>query len=108
MGFKDVRQSAIKAIEEGRVQHELREKIDEKNVLLTGRVTPGEVVQLLRACRGTQYVCVPHHLVRNIDVHVFKPEARLRPEHGVKRWYIKLYFLEPDVWFISVHESEKG
>ena len=107
MGFKKVRQEAIRALEEGRVQHEARDEVDEKNLLLTGEVSVDQVVRLLRACQGTQYSCAPHHVVREIDVHVFKPHTRLEPKGDRKRWYIKLYFLEPDVWFISVHQSNK-
>jgi hypothetical protein len=107
MGFKEARREAIRAIEEGRIQHEARDEVDEKNLLLTGEVTPDQVVRLLRACRGTQYACSPHHLVGEIDVHVFAPEARIGTSADRKRWYIKLYFLEPEVWFISVHEGKK-
>lgn len=105
MGFKEARQQAIRAIEEGRIQHEARAQIDEKNLLLTGDVTPAQVVRMLLACRGTQHRCSPHHQDAGIDVHEFKPEASLVPGQRRRRWYIKLYFLEPDVWFISVHES---
>lgn len=98
---------AIHALEEGRVQHEARDEVDDKNLLLTGEVSSEQVVRLLRACRGTQYHCAPHHVAREVDVHVFKPQARLEPKGDRRRWYIKLYFLEPDVWFISVHESAK-
>ena len=107
MGFKEVKQKAIRALKEGLVQHEARDEVDEKNLLLTGEVTSGQVVRLLNACHGTQYTCAPHHQVTAIDVHVFKPKTRLEPGADMKRWYIKLYFLEPDVWFISVHESKK-
>ena len=108
MGFREVRQSAILAIEKGRIQHEVRNEVDEKNLLLTGAVSPGDVVRLLKACRGTQYSCSPHHAAREIDVHVFMPEARLQPGGDRRQWYIKLYLLEPDIWFISVHESKRG
>lgn len=39
-------------------------------------------------------------------MYVFRPEASLEPKGNRRRWYIKLFFLEPDVWFISVHESK--
>ena len=106
MGFKEIRRLAIQAIQEGRVQHEARGGVDEKNLLLVGDVTIDQVVRLLSACRGTQYSSSPHHTVHDIVVHVFKPEVNV----GLKkeRWYIKLYILEPDVWFISVHQSTKA
>jgi hypothetical protein len=107
MGFLQIRHQAIAAILEGRIQYESRGDVDEKNLLLTGAVTPEQVVRLLKACRGTQYTSAPHHLVRDLDVHMFKPEASLAPGGPRQRWYIKLYFIEPDVWFISVHVSAK-
>ena len=61
---------------------------------------------MLRACRGNQCETSSHHVDPSIDVHVFKPEARVDPGAKKKRWYIKLYLLDPDVWFISVHESK--
>ena len=106
MGFRDARHEAIKALEEGRVQHEARNEIDEKNLLLTGDVTPQQAVLLLKACRGTEHSCSSHHHVKGIDVHVFRPVASLIPRAVKVRWYIKLYFVEPDVWFISVHKSK--
>ncbi len=108
MSFKNVRHAAIEAILEGRIQHEVRNQIDDKNLLLTGDVSPQQVVRLLQACRGTQYECSRHHQIRGLDVHVFKPEASLEVRGARVRWYIKLYLLEPAVWFISVHMSNKG
>ncbi len=107
MSFRQARDQAICAIEEGRIQHEARDEIDEKNMLLTGDVTPEQVVRLLKACRGSQYACSPHHLLPDIDVHVFRPEARLGSTSDKQHWYIKLYFLDPDLWFISVHVSKR-
>jgi hypothetical protein len=107
MGFRKIRQEAIRAIEEGRIQHEARDEVDEKNLLLTGELSAEQVVQLLKICRGTQYACSAHHLMRDIDVHVFKPYGKLNAAAVGKQWYIKLYLLEPDVWFISVHEGGK-
>ena len=106
VGFKRARSEALRAMVEGRILHEARDEVDEKNLLVTGEVTAEQVARLLRACRGTQYECTPHHFDSSIDVHVFKPEARVEPGADKKRWYIKLYLLEPDVWFISVHESK--
>ncbi len=105
MGFKEIRRLAIQAVQQGRVQHEARGEIDEKNLLLMGGVTTVQVVQLLSSCRGNQYSSSFHHLVPGIVVHIFKPEVKL----GLKRerWYVKFYVLEPDVWFISVHRSNR-
>jgi hypothetical protein len=67
-------------------------------------VTSDEVVRLLIACNGTQHKSSAHHQHPSIDVHVFRPEASLRDGGPKERWYIKLYFIEPDAWFISVHK----
>jgi len=99
------RSAAISALLEGRVQHEARSAIDRKNLLLVGEVNALEVIGLLKKCVGKQYAVSPHHQVKGIDVHVFKPKGSLRAGAPSRCWYIKLYFLQPDVWVISVHES---
>jgi hypothetical protein len=98
VGFREVRAAAIEALKDGRVHHEARNDANVKNLLLTGVVSPEDVIGLLKACRGDQYKPDPHHQLTDVDVHVFKPMV------GKVRWYVKLYFLEPDVWFISVHK----
>ena len=104
MGFKQVRQQALAALRAGAFQHEARDDINEKNLLATGAVTPQQVVGMLLACRGTQYECAPHHeVVKDVEVHIFKPVCSLAPGGRKTKWYIKLYFLPPDAWFISVH-----
>lgn len=108
MGFKETRQRAIQAIRNGKIQHEARDEIEEKNLLLVGDVTTDQVISLLNACRGNQYSSSPHHLVPEVEVHIFKPEAKLDSITEKEPWYIKVYFLEPDIWFISVHKSKKG
>lgn len=104
MGFKDARDRAIKALESGNVQHEVRGgEIDEKNLLQTGDVSPEDVVALLKRCRGTQHSSSPHHFDPEVDVHVFRPEVVVPGRKRAQRWYVKLYFVEPDAVFISVH-----
>ena len=107
MGLREIRKRAIDAIRLGRVQHESRNEVDEKNLFLTGEVTSEQVIQMLNACKGGQYHSSPHHAVKNVEVHVFKPETTLEKGSPKEKWYVKLYLLDPDVWFISVHRSEK-
>ncbi|WP_181427854.1 hypothetical protein [Pseudomonas mosselii] len=45
-------------------------------------------------CDGSHYSSSPHHAVPAIEVHVLKRRG----------WYIKFYFIEPQTWFISVHQ----
>lgn len=90
----------IKKLQEGRVQHETTRSgdIDEKNLLLTGKITVEEVIELINGTRGPGYSTSKHHLNKSIDVHVFKAKK------GGGEWYIKCYLIEPDIWFISVHK----
>ena len=99
MGFKENKAKIIKKLNEGKIQHETDRSgcIDEKNLLVVGMVSLEEVVVLLNSTKGFQYTVLRHHVLPEIDVHIFKPV-----KNRVK-WYIKCYLLEPDVIFISVH-----
>ena len=108
VGLNEIRKAAITAIREGRVQHEFRNVVDEKNLFLTGEVTPEQVIHMLNACKGGQHESSPHHAVKDVEVHIFKPELSLEKGAPKQKWYIKLYLLDPDIWFISVHEAQKG
>lgn len=100
MGLKDIRVEVIRKLQEGRILHETTRSgnIDEKNLLLTGKITVEEVIELIYATRGTGYSTSKHHLDMSIDVHIF------RVKKGESEWYIKCYLIEPDLWFISVHK----
>ena len=100
LGLNDIRVEVIKKLQEGRIQHETTRSgdIDEKNLLLTGRVTDKEVIELIQATKGTGYSTSKHHVDNSLDVHVFKTK-----KNG-DQWYIKCYLIEPDIWFISVHK----
>lgn len=100
MGLKDIRVEVIRKLQEGRVLHETTRSgdIDEKNLLLTGKITVEEVIELIHATKGPGYSTSKHHLDRSIDVHIFKAKK------GEIEWYIKCYLIEPDLWFISVHK----
>jgi hypothetical protein len=105
-GFKEIRSKVLLALKEGNIQHELRAgKIEEKNLLLSGQMTNAEVEILLKSTRGTEFTESPHHLAPDITVYIFKPSIRSASNPLSGRWYVKCYFLEPDVWFISVHRS---
>ena len=99
MGLKDVRSKAIECLQAGRVQAANRANIQEKNLLKIGLVSPDEVIALLKLTRGDQYRTEPHESVESVEVHFFTPHYK------GEDWYIKLYFLDPDCWFISVHKS---
>ena len=95
MGLKDIRRKAIEKMENGYIQHATGRAgdINVKNLLLTGEITVVRVIELLNKTKGGQYEHSLHHIIKDVEVHVFKPTG----------WYIKLCFIEPDVIFISVH-----
>lgn len=93
-GFKQVKRAVIEALKDGRYQHEARNDINVKNLLATGEVTANEVIDLLRRSNGMQYEVSPHHSSSAFNVHIIT----------VSTWYVKFYFLDPDTWFISVHQ----
>lgn len=98
-GFKEVKAKAIKCLEEGAYAHEARNEIEVKNLFLIGQLSEDEVIELIKCCRGNQYEKSTHHFESKVIVHILKPKLRM------KNWYIKFYFVDPNVMFISVHES---
>jgi len=100
MGFKETKRIVIKCIKNGNYSHEVREKIDLKNVFQTGQISDEELIELIKSTNGNQYETSKNHIVNNIEVHILKPIK------DSKKWYIKFYFLDPNTVFISVHESE--
>ena len=51
------------------------------------------MIELINKTKGSEFETSKHRMIKNLDVHIFKP----------KGWYIKFYFIEPDIFFISVH-----
>lgn len=96
-GFKEAKRAVIAALRAGTFQHEARNEIDVKNLLQTGGVSAQFVEGIILRCKGTEHTCTPHHQVSAIDVHTIISQG----------WYVKFYFLDPDTWFISVHETAK-
>lgn len=94
IGFKEAKRKVIAALENGTYQPEARGSIDTKNLLAMGHVSPAEICEVLRNCRGQDHSSSPHHQVTGIQVHVIKRDG----------WYIKFYFVDPDTIFISVHK----
>ena len=105
MGLKDTRTKAIECLKAGTVQHEARDSIDEKNLLQTGAVTVEFVIKLLNATKGGEYSAIPHMNDANVNVHICEPEAKEDGATEKSRWYLKFYFVDPDLMFISVHKS---
>jgi hypothetical protein len=99
MGYRQAKKQALECLADGRIEHELdRCEIDIKNLLLTGVVAAKQVADAIGRSSGKEYECSPHHYDENIDVHIIKTQQ------GDRSWYIKWYFIAPNVVFISVHE----
>jgi hypothetical protein len=98
MGFSDVKHEAIQCLRSGAYDHAARIDIDEKNLFSAGVVDAEYVVSLISKTSGTQYECSPHHQDSTTDVHI------CRPFKDGCYWYVKFFFIDPDVIFISVHK----
>lgn len=98
IGFKEVRSNIIRCLENGNIQHEIRGDIDLKNLLSTGEVDVGSLIEILKKSSGSEYENSGHHSFSlSVMVHIIKTKF-----DGVD-WYIKCYFVEHDCFFISVH-----
>ena len=100
MDFYDVKSKAIQCLNEGKNFAENR-LVGDKNLLKLGLISIVEVIQLIEATKMNQHSISKHHLDKSVEVHILKPVVL-----NVK-WYIKLYFIDSDCWFISVHKAEK-
>ncbi len=96
MGFKQAKADVLDALQKGHYQHEVRSGAIDKNLLQTGAMSPVELSAIIGRCRGQHHSMSAHHQVPSITVHVLKRDE----------WYIKFYFIEPDTYFISVHQTE--
>ena len=97
LGFKGAQRRVLLSLASGSFQHEARGAVEVKNKLATGEVTPAEVAALIRRATGNDHSMSPHHAAPSITVHVIAREG----------WYVKFYFVDPDTWFISVHQQER-
>jgi hypothetical protein len=99
VGFRDAKAQVLACLDDENILHDLqRSEIDTKNLLVTGVVSAEEVAAAIGRSNGREYECSAHHFDATIDVHIIKTMCLGRS------WYIKWYYLEPDVVFISVHE----
>lgn len=96
--FKESKKQILKCLRDGNVMHASRVDIDIKNLLAIGDISVEDVAEIIKHARGGDYGSSPHHFDKNITVHLIKTRYRLAS------WYIKWFFIEPDVVFISVHQ----
>ena len=97
MRFKDAKSQVLACLASGNIQHEQRQVINVKNLLVTGQVSEDDVSDIIGRAKGNEYELSKHHVSSAIDVHI------LKTRYQGQRWYIKWYFIEPDSVFISVH-----
>lgn len=98
LGFKKAKRMVLECIDNGAINHEMRPDIDVKNLLFAEEVTIQEVREVILRARGNDYENGEHHKFPGVEVHKIKTNSQGRD------WYIKWYFIDPDTWFISVHE----
>ena len=98
MGFIQAKRRLIECLKTGYVLHEERNDIDVKNLLAIGVVSLEEAAYIIGRSRGDGYSVSPHHLDKEIDVHV------VVTRFSVQVWYVKWYFLESDSVFIGFHQ----
>ena len=94
MGFNDVKKQVIGALKAGTYLHEVRSDISVKNLLAMGEVAVDDIIAVVKKSGGHEHQSSPHHREPKVDVNVITSGG----------WYIKFYFIEPDTWFISVHQ----
>jgi hypothetical protein len=94
-GFKEAKRKAISALQNGSYLHDTdRSQIVTKNLLFTGAVSSNQVCDLIKRSNGQDHKSSCHHNNKTIQVHVIEREG----------WYVKFYFIDPDTFFISVHQ----
>lgn len=93
-GYKEAKRKVLAALASGSYLHEVRNEIDVKNKLATGEISPDEIAEMIRKSTGKDHSRSPHHADASVTVHVISRQG----------WYIKFYFIDPDTWFISVHQ----
>lgn len=100
MALDDVRKLLIDALSrQNGYQAEMRADMASKNWLAVRKVTPQQVIGMLRACKDRHYQMYPHLDLPRIMVHEFKPY------YENNRWFIRAYLLSSDAVFISVHPA---
>lgn len=99
MGFTEIRKTLITCLKTGSYDHEIREDMEDKNLLFSGKVTVEEVIDMALICRGGDHEERNHDdTKKKVKVHI------LAPKEKYKGWYIKFYYLDPHTIFISVHK----
>lgn len=98
MQFDLFRERVLLALSEGRFQHATRKgRIETKNFLQVGKISAARVADIIRRSKPAEVRAAKHHVIDAIDIYIIISNG----------WYIKVYFLQDDLWFISVHPTER-
>ncbi len=79
MGFKKAKFLLIQALESGNFDHEVRNDIDDKNLLSSGDVSADEVLDVVKRCNGSHHTMSPHHFIEDVEVHIFRRDGVIFP-----------------------------
>ena len=90
MGFKEAKHRLIEALRKREYEHEARKNAESKNQLLSKGISSESLCEIVIRCQGQDHGTSPHHSLDNVKVHILKREG----------WYVKFYFLEPNVTYI--------
>lgn len=72
MAFKGVKYRVIKALKDGSYQHAVRGSIENKNALMTGDISPEQLIAIIDRCDGSHHESSKHHAFKGIEVHILK------------------------------------
>ena len=86
----------MEALACGRLEHETRSAQDEKNWIVSGRISLEDACSIVAATRGTDAQVVAHHFDPDIELWVFKPQ------YERQRWYIKGYLVGDEIHLIEL------
>lgn len=90
-----MKRKAIELINRGQIQFEPRQF--GKNLYADGIVSDNDIIQIIANSKGDHHRISQHHFLKDVEVHIIKAIDRY------DGFYVKFYFIEPDIWFISVH-----
>lgn len=91
-----MKRKAIEKLLNNSIRHEEREY--DKNLFARGVVSKNDIIQIFLYSRGDQHSTSGHYFLEGVTVHIIRAVGKY------DGYYVKFYFVEPDIWFISVHQ----
>lgn len=107
MGFHEERARLLEALfaarEDGALPSYDPRDLDD-NLLVSGELLLVDLIEIVKRSSGLNYQGAgEHHQKPGVQVHVIKDV-----KYQGTMWYIKWYFDDPELWFISAHPSREG